>query len=408
MLIPKNTLPEIKGDPRGANAHMRGIPHTLHMNSNPGVDVHPGTPPDRQQEFMDRQERDLAARMPFVLTERRDHGLEGLVGGLDAVIISTEEDRLGPAVAELLRYTGLSVRETFEDDFFRTFVLGTGGSARFLVRSRKRGINPFLTVNAAEKTLGLPNTRLETFVYRTRDLDRYVEIQTARGVRFLTPGIIDHPHFRFIQTLPSLFTGNSTGFIEWTGEEGSYAPRRAQTGPILPEKPVHPHLSCIHELDHTATRVRALERNDAILEFMSLTSYRFDFAVFVRSLNSITSVARLEHEGYAQVFTSGIESFRDARTSGPTELFIRNYGTRVHHMAFRTEDIAETFAALRKDGMEFLVDLVGSPDEGLHQTFSMPSPHTLLVNEYIHRYKGFDGFFTRSNVEMLTKATVLQ
>jgi hypothetical protein len=321
------------------------------------------------------------------------------------VIISTEQDRLDPAIAELLRYTGLSVRVQFEDDAFRTFVLGTEGSANFQVRARKRGKNPFLTVNAAEKTLGLPHTRLETFVYRTRDLERYVEIQGARGVRFLTPGIIDYPNFRFIQTDPSPCTGNSTGFIEWTGEEGNYAPASVRIHPALPEKPGYPHLSCIHELDHTATRVRARERNDAILEFMSLTSYRFDFAVFVRSLNSITSVARLEHEGYAQVFTSGIEPFRDARTSGPTELFIRHYGTRVHHMAFRTEAIEQTFAALKNDGMEFLVELVGSPAEGLHQTFTMPSQNTLLVNEYIHRYDGFDGFFTRSNVETLTRAT---
>jgi 4-hydroxyphenylpyruvate dioxygenase-like putative hemolysin len=369
------------------------------------MDLSKGKAPPGEEEFKEWQERDLAARIPGVLKDRGEHGLEGLVGGLDAVIISTEQDRLDPAVAELIRYTGLSVRAQFEDDAFRTFVLGTEGSARFLVRARKRGENPFLTVNAAEKTLDLPHTRLETFVYRTRDLERYVEIQKARGVQFLTPGIIDNPHFRFIQTVPSPYTGNSTGFIEWTGEEGDYTPASARIHPALPEKPGYPHLSCIHELDHTATRVRAMERNDAILEFMSLTSYRFDFAVFVRSLNSITSVARLEHEGYAQVFTSGIEPFRDARTSGPTELFIRHYGTRVHHMAFRTEAVEQTFAALKNDGMEFLVELVGSPEEGLHQTFSMPSPNTLLVNEYIHRYNGFDGFFARSNVETLTRAT---
>ncbi|NYT07829.1 MAG: hypothetical protein GKC05_06205, partial [Methanomicrobiales archaeon] len=326
---------------------------------------------------MDRQERDLAARIPAVLEERREQGLEGLVGGLDAVVIATEQDRLEPAVAALLRYTGLSVRDQFEDDFFRTFVLGTGGSADFLVRARKRGNNPFLAVNVAERTLAFPNTRLETFVYRTRDLDRYVDIQTARGIRFLTPVIAEYPHFRFIQTVPSPYTGNSTGFIEWTGDQGNYVPASGTVSRALPEKPGHAHLSRIHELDHTATRVRALERNEAILEFMSLTSYRFDFAVFVRSLNSITSVARLEHEGYAQVFTSGIEPYRDDRISGPTEEFIRHYGTRVHHMAFRTEDIGETFAALQRDGMEFLVELVGSPEEGLYQTFSMPSPHTL-------------------------------
>ena len=77
-------------------------------------------------------------------------------------------------------------------------------------------------------------------------------------------------------------------------------------------------------------------------------------------------------------------------------------------MAFQTDHIAETYDALKKDGMEFLVELVGSEDEGLKQTFSVPSPHTMIVNEYIHRYEGFDGFFTKSNVEMLTKATAKQ
>ena len=55
--------------------------------------------------------------------------------------------------------------------------------------------------------------------------------------------------------------------------------------------------------------------------------------------------------------------------------------------------------------MEFLIDLVGSSEEGLKQTFSAPSEHTLLVNKYIHRYGGFDGFFTRSNVAALTQGT---
>jgi hypothetical protein len=55
--------------------------------------------------------------------------------------------------------------------------------------------------------------------------------------------------------------------------------------------------------------------------------------------------------------------------------------------------------------MEFLLDLVGSEEEGLQQIFTVPSEHTLLVTEYIHRFGNFDGFFTRSNVEKLTAAT---
>jgi hypothetical protein len=358
-----------------------------------------------QEVFMARQEQDLAARIPAVLTMRKELGLEGLVHGLDSVIISTEPGRLEPSAKELLRYTGLTVDAFFEDESAMTFVLGIKGFASFLLRARKKGENPFIAVNSAQKTQNHPNTRLETFVFRTTGLDRYVEIQSGRGVRFMTPDINEYPHFRFIQTIPSRYTGNSLGFIEWTGKMGDYAAHNAVTLPLSLKKPPLPHLANIHGLDHTATRVKALGRNDAIIEFMELTNYSFDFAVFVRSLNSITSVARLSKDDYAMVFTSGIEPFREATDPGPTEMFIRNYGTRVHHMAFQTDHIEDTYDALKKDGMEFLVELVGSEEEGLKQTFSVPSPHTMIVNEYIHRYEGFDGFFTKSNVEMLTRAT---
>jgi len=138
---------------------------------------------------------------------------------------------------------------------------------------------------------------------------------------------------------------------------------------------------------------------------MRLTNYDFDFAIYVKSLNSITSVARLSHSDFAMVFTSGIAPFISTEVSGHTEKFISNYGPRVHHIAFQTEKIEETVDALGKDGMQFLLPLVGSPEEGLKQIFSQPSENTLLVTEYIHRYGDFDGFFARSNVTKLTAAT---
>jgi len=138
---------------------------------------------------------------------------------------------------------------------------------------------------------------------------------------------------------------------------------------------------------------------------MSLTNYNFDFAIYVKLFNSITNVARLTKKDFAMVFTSGISPYINNEKSGPTERFIHNYGTRVHHMAFKTEKIEDTFAAIKDDGMNFLIELVGSREEGLKQTFTVASPHTLLVNEYIHRYNDFDGFFTKSNVTLLTAAT---
>jgi len=116
----------------------------------------------------------------------------------------------------------------------------------------------------------------------------------------------------------------------------------------------------------------------------------------------------LGENDFAMVFTSGILPDTGEEDAGPTEKFIRNYGTRVHHLAFRTEEIDSTYQSPGKDGLGFLLELVGSPEEGLKQTFSLPSPSTLLVNEYIQRFGGFDGFFTRDNVTLLTEATSRQ
>ena len=354
------------------------------------------------------QEKELLEGAGRVQEERRDNGLEGLVSNLDSVIIATEPDRLVPAVFDLLRYTGLSCTESFFDTDSQSYVLSCPGSASVIVRSRINAGNPFFELNKAKMTGNLPNTRLETFVFNTKNLHEYVAIQKQRGVRFLTPAPLETEFFSFIQTVPSRFTGNSTGFIEWNDRERFYVPKRGTS--IAPDivKPLHQYLKNISVLDHTATRVRAQDRIAAILEFISLTNYHYDFAVHVKSLNSITSVARLKPEDFSMVFTSGITSFSNDADSGPTEKFIHNYGTRVHHMAYRTENIETTVKALTKDGMAFLLELVGSEEEGLKQIFSEPSQNTLIVNEYIHRYGDFDGFFTRSNVEKLTKATEKQ
>jgi hypothetical protein len=354
------------------------------------------------------QEVELEKRASLALDTRRDAGLEGLVGNLNAVIIATEPDHLVPAVYELLKYTGLSCVEAFFEQESQSYVMSIPGSASVIVHSRDLAKNPFVELNKARMTGTLPNTRLETFVFDTENLQDYVTIQKARGVEFLTPAPIQSEDYSFIQTVPSRFTGNSLGFIEWHGKDRIYVPQRGTSiAPDIAKPPFH-HLKNISVLDHTATRVRAQDRSAAILEFVALTNYHYDFAVHVKSLNSITTVARRNSDDFAMVFTSGITRFTNDADSGPTEKFIQNYGTRVHHMAFRTKNIEATVETLKKDGMGFLLDLVGSETEGLRQIFSEPSQNTLIVNEYIQRYGDFDGFFTRSNVERLTKATERQ
>lgn len=337
------------------------------------------------------------------------------MGGLQCIIINTEPERQPAAVNELIRYSGLKFSEAFQDERQRTYVLRVPGehpfrSADFLIRSRRKGSNPFQKINDAPRSRSLPNTRLETFVFETSDIEKYVSLQSHANIEF-QGDIEDLGNYYFIQTKPSQFTGNSLGFIEWKekrGKQGVYSSPLSQSVDFGFEKTLsstRSHLANILWLDHAATRVRAQDRNPAILEFMRLTNYNFDFAIYVKSLNSITSVARLSHSDFSMVFTSGITPYVSPEVSGPTEKFISNFGPRVHHIAFQTEEIEATVDALEKDGMKFLLPLVGSPEEGLKQIFSQPSENTLLVTEYIHRYGDFDGFFARSNVTKLTAAT---
>jgi hypothetical protein len=375
------------------------------MNEDPQIGHNAGAIKDLKEsdEHLKKEASRLAAK-------RKQLGLEGLIGGLQAVVINVEPESQKATVEELLRYTGLEFRGAFQDDQYRTCLLRTPNSAKFrsadfLVRSRISGESPFHKINIAPKSKHIPNTRLETFIFETSDIEKYVSIQRSQGIEFLTKEIIYEDNYSFIQTVPSKFTGNSLGFIQWKAVAGQYETSDSKNLYWKIQKPKLDHLKNIRWLDHAATRVKAQERDWAILEFIKLTNYNFDFAIYVKSLNSITSVARLSPRDFAMVFTSGISPYISDEASGPTEKFIQNYGTRVHHIAFQTEDIDDTYNALGKDGMKFLIELVGSPEEGLKQTFTKPTENTLLVNEYIHRYGHFDGFFSKSNVTLLTEAT---
>ena len=239
----------------------------------------------------------LKKEIPRIIKERKDLGLEGLVNSLDSVVINTEPHLQVSAATNLIRSTGLLFSEAFEDEQFKTIVLTRPDSASFLIRCRKQGFqhenNPFFEFNTHPKSQHIPNTRLETFVFNTPDIDKYVRIQKNRGVNFLTDDIIQEKHYSFIQTIPSQYTGNSIGLIQWHKENKSYQSSNSQKLTITLEKPKKSYLQNIKQLDHTATRVRATDRDAAIIEFMELTNYHFDFAIYVKLFNSITNVARL-------------------------------------------------------------------------------------------------------------------
>lgn len=62
------------------------------------------------------------------------------------------------------------------------------------------------------------------------------------------------------------------------------------------------------------------------------------------------------------------------------------------------------YSALRDGGQKFLLNVIGSKEEGFRQIFSSASKYSSLIIEYVQRFDGFQGFFTKDNVAELTRA----
>jgi hypothetical protein len=176
-------------------------------------------------------------------------------------------------------------------------------------------------------------------------------------------------------------------------------------------------------VDHMATRILAGEREDAILEFLTMSNYYFWGAYNISAQNSSTNVNRnpyVDNDKYspAKVFTANntpsfVNSFENLPM--PTEDFVRNFGRRMHHIAYEIQDgdhksgeknIDFVVDILKNNGIPFLAQVVGecSDKPNLKQIFSKHSEYSILITEYVERCLGFDGFFTKDNVADLTKA----
>lgn len=68
------------------------------------------------------------------------------------------------------------------------------------------------------------------------------------------------------------------------------------------------------------------------------------------------------------------------------------------------ENIDVVVDAIISQGKGFLLDTVGSREEGIKQIFSSASDFSSLIIEYVQRFGDFQGFFTRDNVAQLTYA----
>jgi hypothetical protein len=173
-------------------------------------------------------------------------------------------------------------------------------------------------------------------------------------------------------------------------------------------------------IDHLATRVYSQNREVAILEWLSLSSYYYWGSYDIRDQNSSTNVTKNVHHARevrspAKVFTANNTPYfvnHLERLPSPTETFVRNYGPRLHHIALAVRDgeangvqnIEHVVKRIAEQGRDFLLDVIGSKEQGLKQIFSSASEHSSLIIEYVQRFGDFDGFFAKDNVAELTHA----
>ncbi|MEM7138347.1 MAG: hypothetical protein AAF500_17340 [Myxococcota bacterium] len=283
-----------------------------------------------------------------------------------------------------------------------------------------------------------PHARYVGEIYHTKDLAETRRVLESHEIRFHERGEERDPFFanqNFAFTVPSDFTGNRIGYAAIDLDPGAIDfgqrleltdAQRARLDAAEEQSSEAGISELLRGPDHMATRILAGEREDAILEFLTMSSYYFWGAYNIKDMNSSTNVNRNpnindETLSPAKVFTANntpsfVNSFEGRPM--PTEDFVRNYGRRMHHIAYEVRDgdhpsgqknIDYVVEKLKSFGIPFLAHVVGSCGEepDLKQIFSKHSDYSILITEYVERCHGFEGFFTKSNVAALTEAAGL-
>jgi len=374
-----------------------------------------------------------------LLEERDSLGLTESIHEIDAMMLTVDPGKSIEYIAELSLMSAYCYLYTLESDSHWTHVMRADDSSPDLIvrevkhegiRGIFRSLNEVYPVGSEK-----PHSRYIGEVLRVTDLQEVVKLQQKRGFSFFSESEmlrLELPR-NFAISKPSPYTHNIVAYCQrQKGEEKHYqlgvsfinteasevcaqAKQRQQElgiyGLILP-------------VDHLATRIYSQNREVAVLEWLSLSSYYYWGSLDIVDQNSTTNVTKSIH--YANELHSPAKVFSANNTPyfvnhlkifpSPTENFVRNYGPRLHHIAMGvkdgavhgTENIDYVVDAIREQGKSFLLDVIGSKSEGLKQIFSSASEHSSLIIEYVQRFGDFKGYFHKDNVAELTLAAGIE
>jgi hypothetical protein len=377
--------------------------------------------------------------LPKIYERRQESGLDEVVGNMAGVVIQIEPGDAINYLAELAvmgpyRLYDVVLTATHrvfllrsDPDFPRLLVLEPLDASYSDEITRWNLLHPL----SARK----PNARYVGEIYKADSVKAVRDALEPQNIRFVYPGDCAnglYSHERFVFTTLSDFTYNRVGYTEadlddvdalGLGERVNLtADEQGKLERAHALQAEHDISNLILGLDHMATRVLAGEREDAILEYLTMVPYYFWGAYNINEMNSSTNVTRHpdiddDKKSPARVFTANntpgfVNSFEGLPM--PTEDFVRNFGRRMHHMALAVIDghvageknVDYVVRQLEDMGTPFLANVVGecADDPNLKQIFSKSSRYSMLITEYIERCHHYEGFFTRDNVAALTAA----
>jgi hypothetical protein len=370
-----------------------------------------------------------------LLEERDGAGLTQAIRQIDALMITVEPGNSLAYIGELCLMTPYHYLVTLESQDHFTHILRIDMSAPdVLVREVKdpntrgifRSLNEVYPIGAHK-----PNSRYMGEVFRVENVHEVVEMQKSRDVRFFNQEQIRKLELPGNMSVvkPSPYTHNIVGYWERPESDiriyalGWSSIRDDVNAAYQVAKDTQARLGIdrmLLPIDHLATRVYSQNREAAILEYLTLTSYYYWGSYDIANQNSSTNVTKSVHhanelECPAKVFTAANHPYfvnHLLKLPSPTEQFVRNFGPRLHHIAVAVSDgetaglanIDHVVNSLRDCGQDFLLDVIGSREEGLKQIFSSASEYSSLIVEYVQRFGDFQGFFTKQNVANLTHA----
>ena len=376
-----------------------------------------------------------------VYQRRKEAGLEDLLDRIRALIIQVECGDALAYIEELYlmtpyRFTAGYINNSHKIYFLTDkkdqpcYILLEPLSPHYVDNMTRRDS---LYPNASAK----PNARYVGELFQTKDMKETQKTLESHNMRFHLPYETENNFFNndhFVFTFPSYYTSNRVGYTQsdlhdydrlHIGQRFLLSKAEQKRLDVADQKFRGKGLDqIVLGVDHMATRILSNEREDALLEFLSLSNYYFWGAYNIHEMNSSTNVTRNAHvtselHSPAKVFTANntpfmVNSFK--KLPMPTEDFVRNYGRRMHHIAQHVADgnhasgqknIDYLVSVLKDDfKVPFLAHVVGEckDEPDLKQIFSEHSDYSLLITEYIERCNGYEGFFTRQNVAALTEA----